>query len=63
MLESEEFPSEGSGSMQVNKAAMLLGLNADEAHAKGILTLLIAAFNQKLLNSKKIVESKNTFAW
>lgn len=53
MLESEESPFEGSGSMQVNRAAMLLGLKDDEAQENGILTLLITAFNQKLSNRVK----------
>lgn len=53
MLVSEEFPSESSGSMQVNRPAMLLGLNDDGAQENGILTLFITAFNQKLLNRVK----------
>ena len=39
MLESEDFPTEGSESMQVNGAAMLLGLNDGESQENGILIL------------------------
>lgn len=60
MLESEEFPTEGSGSTQVNRAAMLLGLNDGETQENGILILSFIAFNQKSPNG---VGSKNTFAW
>lgn len=65
MLESKEFPTEVSGSMQVNMAAMLLGLTDGETQENGILILFfITAFHQKLLNRvKKHVGSKNTFAW
>jgi len=40
VLESEEFPAEGSGTVQVNRPAMLLGLHDSDTQDNGILILV-----------------------